>query len=87
MRIDNIIKFTYCSKYQYQEIFKLIFPEKEDIMNNLWKIIKNKKYTTSLLQKFLIRFIYEPEKLTDNIKIFEEFIEMSSDSTNAGMFI
>ena len=56
-------------------------------MNNLWKIIKNKKYTTSLLQKFLIRFIYEPEKLTDNIKIFEEFIEMSSDSTNAGMFI
>ena len=86
MRIDNIIKFTYCSKYQYQEIFKLIFPEKEDIMNNLWKIIKNKKYTTSLLQKFLIRFIYEPEKLTDNIKIFEEFIEMSSDS-NSGMFI
>ena len=86
MRIDNIIKFTFCSKFQYEEIFKLIFQDKEEIMNNLYKLIKYKKYTTSLLQKFLIRFIYEPEKLIDNIKIFEEFIEMSSDS-NSGMFI
>ena len=86
MRIDNIIKFTYCSKYQYQVIFKLIFPDKTEIMNNLYKIIKNKKYTTSLLQKYFIRFIYEPEKLIDNTKIFEEFIEMCSD-TNPNMFI
>jgi AAA+ superfamily predicted ATPase len=75
MRMDHIVKFTYCSKYQYEEIFKLIFPEKLDIMDNLYKIIKSKKFTTSILQKYLIKFIFEPEKLLDNIKIFEEYID------------
>jgi chaperone BCS1 len=86
MRIDNIINFTHCSKYQYNEIFKLIFPDKDDIREQLYKIIKNKKYTTSMLQKFFIRFIYEPEKLIDNIKEFEELINISSEK-DSNMFL
>ena len=81
--MDYIFNFTYCSKYQYEEIFKLIFPEKLDIMNNLYKIIKSKKFTTSILQKYLIKFIFEPEKILDNITIFEEYIDSSLEkSTN-----
>ena len=86
MRIDSIIKFTYCSKYQYNEIFKLIFPDENDIRENLYKLIKNKKYTTSMLQKFLILYIFNPEQLIDNIKIFEEFIQMCSEK-DPNMFI
>ena len=86
MRIDSIIKFTYCSKYQYNEIFKLIFPDNDDIREQLYKIIKNKKYTTSMLQKFFIRFIYEPEKLMDNVKEFEELINISSEK-DSNMFL
>lgn len=85
MRMDHIVNFTYCSKYQYEEIFKLIFPEKIDIMNNLYGIIKNKKFTTSILQKYLIKFIYEPEKLVDNIKMFEEYMESCLEK-NSNMF-
>jgi len=79
MRMDNIITFTHCSKYQYHEIFKKIFPEHEEINENLYKVIKHKKFTTSILQKFLIRYIYEPELLIKNVKIFEEYISMCSD--------
>ena len=65
---------------------KLIFPDKDEIREQLYKIIRNKKYTTSMLQKFFIRFIYEPEKLIDNIKMFEELINMCSDK-DPNMFL
>ena len=86
MRMDNIITFTHCSKYQYHEIFKKIFPEHEEINDNLYKEIKHKKFTTSILQKFLIRYIYEPELLIKNVKIFEEYISMCSDK-DPNMFL
>ena len=86
MRINSIINFTYCSKYQYNEIFKLIFPDENEIREKLYKIIKNKKYTTSMLQKFLIKYIFNPEELVDNIKIFEEYIQMCSEK-EPDMFI
>ena len=54
-------------------------------MNNLYGIIKNKKFTTSILQKYLIKFIYEPEKLVDNIKMFEEYMESCLEK-NSNMF-
>ena len=79
MRIDKIIHFTYCSKYQYKTIFDKFFGDKEDLMKNIYKIIKNKKFTTSMLQNWLIKFLYEPEKLLDNIKLFDEIIDVSSE--------
>ena len=48
-------------------------------MDSIWKIIKQKKFTTSMLQNWLIKFMYEPEELVNNINYFEEIIEMSSE--------
>lgn len=79
MRIDKIIHFTYCSKYQYTKIFEKFFPDKDDLIKDIYKIIKNKKFTTSMLQNWLIKFLYEPDKLLDNIKLFDEIIDISSD--------
>ena len=81
MRADKIIKFTYCSKYQYEMIFSRFFPEKDDLMREIYKLIQRKKFTTAMLQKFLITYLDEPEELKDNIKLFEELIDTSSDKT------
>jgi len=78
MRIDKIFKFSYCSKYQSETIFNIFFPE-SNIFEDIFKIIKNKKYTTAMLQKWFITYIYEPDELLNNIKIFEELIDVSSD--------
>ena len=39
-----------------------------------------------MLQKFLILYIFNPEQLIDNVKIFEEFIQMCSEK-DPNMFI
>ena len=86
MRIDSIIHFTHCSKYQYNEIFKLIFPDKTEIGSEFYKLIKNKKFTTSILQKYLIKFIFNPEKIIENLKLFDEYIASTTDK-KSNMFI
>ena len=86
MRIDKMIKFTYCSKYQYKEIFKKFFPDNLDLLDNIYNMIKNKKYTTSMLQKWFLTFLDEPEKLVDNVTLFEELIDMCTEK-ESGMFM
>jgi len=78
MRIDKIFKFSYCSKYQSETIFNIFFPESK-IFDDIYKLVKNKKFTTAMLQKWFITYIYEPDELLNNIKIFEELIDVSSD--------
>ena len=85
MRIDKMIKFTFCSKYQYKEIFKKFFPDNIDLTDKIYNMIKNKKYTTSMLQKWFLTYLYEPEKLQENVKLFEELIDQSSEK-DSGMF-
>ena len=85
MRIDKILKFTYCSKYQYETIFNKIFSDNNEIMKELYKIIKNKRFTTSMLQKYFIIFLDNPKVLIDNVKVFDELINTSSD-TDYNMF-
>ncbi len=79
MRIDKILKFTYCSKFQYETIFNKIFPDNNDTMKELYKIIKNKRFTTSMIQKYFITYLDDPKLLLENIKVFEELINTSSD--------
>ena len=79
MRIDKILKFTYCSKYQYETLFNKIFPDNNEIMKQLYKIIKTKKFTTSMIQKFFITYLDEPKSLLDNVAVFDELINTSSD--------
>ncbi len=80
MRINKIINFTYCTKYQYETIFiKFFGDEYLNLMKEIFKIIKNKKFTTSMLQNWLITYLFKPEELIDNIKLFEEIIDISSE--------
>lgn len=79
MRIDKIITFTYASKYQYEEIFNKFFPDNVDLLKEIYKKIKSKKYTTSMLQRWFISYLDEPKLLLDNIKYFEELIDVSTD--------
>ena len=80
MRINKIINFTYCTKYQYEVIFiKFFGDEYLNLMKEIYKIIKNKKFTTSMLQNWIIAFLFKPDELLDNIKLFEEIINTSSE--------
>ncbi len=79
MRIEKIINFTYCSKYQYSIIFEKFFEDKKELSQKVWKMIKNKKFTTSMLQNWFIKYMYDGEELLDNLKYFEEIIETSSE--------
>ena len=80
MRIDKIIKFTHCSKYQYETIFTKFFDEgHNELMNKIYKIIKLKKFTTSMLQNWFIKYLYDPIELPNNIAYFEELINVSTD--------
>ena len=67
------------SKYQYDNIFDKFFPDNKELMTNIYKIIKNKKYTTSMLQKWFITYLDEPKELLENVKLFEELINVTSD--------
>ena len=48
-------------------------------MDKVYKIIKLKKFTTSMLQNWFIKFLYDVDELPNNIKYFEELIDVSSD--------
>ena len=69
MRADKIIKFTYCSKYQYEMIFNRFFPEKDNLMKELYDSIKRKKYTTAMLQEFL----FYNRKCENILELMDEF--------------
>ena len=61
-------------------IFEKFFGEdKKVIMDKVYKIIKLKKFTTSMLQNWFIKFLYDVDELPNNIKYFEELIDVSSD--------
>ena len=48
-------------------------------MKEIYKIIKNKKFTTSMLQNWIISCLFKPDELLDNIKLFDEIINTSSE--------
>jgi hypothetical protein len=75
MRIDHIFNFTYCTKFQTKKMFEIIYPDSNNF-NKLYNIIKNKKYTTCMLQKWFITYLDDDNELIENIKYFEELITM-----------
>lgn len=78
MRIDNIFNFTYCTKFQTKKMFDTIYPN-SDNFKKLYNIIKNKKYTTSMLQKWFITYLDDDNELLNNIKYFDELITMTTE--------
>ena len=53
-RVDHTYKLDYADEYQTECIFKRMAPEKDkNTFTKFYKQIKNKKYTTAMLQEFL----------------------------------
>lgn len=78
MRTDNIFTFGFCSKYQCKKMFEKLFPG-TTIFPEIYKLIKNKKFTTCIYQKWLINCLEEPEKLGESINILDELIDLCLD--------
>ena len=53
-RVDYMYEFDYADKYQSESIFNQIIKDKENNQfDSFYKLIKNRKYTTAMLQEFL----------------------------------
>lgn len=79
MRIDHIFNFTFASKYQCEQMYFKMFSDKNiENFNKIFNLIKNDKFTTSMLQKWFLLFINNENKLIENYKIFKELINLSN---------
>jgi len=53
-RVDHKYELNYADEYQTKCIFERIAPEKDKpLFNKFYKLIRNKEYTTAMLQVFL----------------------------------
>ena len=85
MRTDYVFTFSYCSKYQCEKMFAKLFSDHDELFKSIYSVIKNKKFTSCMFQKWLINNIENPEKLIDNIKNLDELIDLTSEK-EANMF-
>ena len=85
MRTDYVFTFSYCNKYQCEQMFNRLFKEHIENFESIYSAIKNKKFTSCMFQKWLINNIENPEKIIDNVKNLDELIEISSEK-EANMF-
>ena len=88
MRTDYIFTFNYCSKYQCKIMYGNLFPDlaDKDNFDNMYNLIKDKKFTTCMLQKWFINSIIHSKSLLDDIKGFDELINISSEKNSSNMF-
>ena len=82
---NYVFTFSYCNKYQCEQMFNRLFKEHIENFESIYSAIKNKKFTSCMFQKWLINNIENPEKIIDNIKNLDELIEISSEK-EANMF-
>lgn len=80
MRTDYIFSFSFCSKYQCMKMYELLFPEKTDF-EDLYKTIKNKKFTTSTLQKWFVNCIIHSKDLMKTSNELDELIQICSNQS------
>ena len=71
-RIDKKIKLDYADKYQTKEMFNTFLPNQIDKLNNFYKEIRHKEYTTAMLQEFL----FYNRECEDILEIIDKFIEI-----------
>ena len=72
-RIDLMIKFTFATEDQVQEMFKAYFPEHmQDILPKFNEKIKFKSISTSMLQQYFFMNRKTPTKLLENISTLFE---------------
>jgi SpoVK/Ycf46/Vps4 family AAA+-type ATPase len=74
-RVDHKFELGYADEYQTKCIFERMSPKKDkEIFNKFYKMIKNKEYTTAMLQEFLF-FNREKETIFDIMDEFYDIIE------------
>ena len=61
-RVDHRYELDYADEYQSKFIYEKMAPEADkDLFQKFYKLVKNKKYTTAMLQNFC--FLIEKKKL------------------------
>lgn len=74
-RVDHKYELNYADEYQTKCIFERIAPEKDkEYFNKFYKLIKNKEYTTAMLQEFLF-FNRKEESIFNLMEGFQEIID------------
>ena len=71
-RIDKILHFGTATKGQTEHMYHKFFPDKEAEFGEFWKKIRHCKYTTAILQQYLIWYMEDYNGLCENIEEFKK---------------
>jgi hypothetical protein len=74
-RIDKSIHFTFATKKQTQFMFEKFFPEKKEYFKDFYKLINRFKYTTAVLQQYLMIYMDNYIDLHQGIDEFKALCE------------
>ncbi len=79
-RVDHMYELGYADKYQSESIFTQIIKDKENnSFNSFYKLIKNRQYTTAMLQEFLF-YNRDSDNINGLIDEFYRIIDRNKDS-------
>ena len=73
-RIDYKYELGYADKYQTECIFCKLFPQEKENFKKFYNLIKNKEYTTAMLQEFLF-FNRRCDDIYSKIELFYKIIQ------------
>mgnify|MGYP002029108321 FL=1 len=76
-RIDHKLELSYADKYQTQMMFAVFFPKQADKFPEFYKFVRNKKYTTAMLQEFLF-YNRRAENIMDHKEKFQDIIDQNN---------
>lgn len=74
-RIDKSINFTFATKNQTKFMFENFFPEHKEDFKTFYSQIKRFKYTTAVLQQYLMFYMDDYENLCEGIEEFKNSCE------------
>ena len=73
-RVDLKIELGFADKYQTENMFNTFLPEQKDKFTEFYDDIKNKKYTTAMLQELLF-FNRNCNNILDKLELFDDIIK------------
>ena len=74
-RIDKSVNFTFATKNQTKFMFENFFPEHKEEFSDFYKTIKRFKYTTAVLQQYLMIYMDNYKDLDQGIDEFKQLCE------------
>ena len=74
-RIDKSVNFTFATKEQAKFMFSNFFPEKKEEFKDFYKLIKKYKFTTAVLQQYLMIYMDNYGELHNGIEEFKLLCE------------